>query len=170
VRPSFFAENLTTTHLTDIRDRDEIVVPAGTGSTAFVAASDVAAVAISALLNPGAHRGRAWTPTGPESLTYARVAAILSDVLGRPIRYRRPSVVRYAGHARRTLGMPWGMVGVTTAIYTVARLGKAGGLTDDVHTVTGRDPVAFREWAEQNRRLWARPPAGTTPSSENGST
>ena len=48
VRASFFMQNLTTTHLTDIRDRDEIMVPAGRGRTAFVDAQDVAAVAAAA--------------------------------------------------------------------------------------------------------------------------
>jgi uncharacterized protein YbjT (DUF2867 family) len=156
VRPSFFMENLTTTHVSDIRDRDEIVVPAGSGPTAFVAAADVAAVATAALLDPAAHRNRAWTPTGPEALTYAEVAAILTEVLGRPVRYTKPGVLRYARHARSTLGMPLGMVLVTTAIYSVARLGKAGGLTDDVARVTGRPPVPFRDWAAQHRDAWVR--------------
>ena len=158
VRPSFFAENLTGTHRSDIRDRDEIMVPAGDGATAFVTAADVAAVATAALLDPAAHRGKAWTPTGPQALTYTQVAAILSEVLDRPIRYPRPGVLGYARHARTMLGMPWGMVGVTTAIYTVARLGKASGLTDDVRTVTGRGPMAFRDWAQQHRHAWERPP------------
>ncbi len=156
VRPSFFAENLTTTHVSDIRDRDEIVVPAGDGRTAFVAARDVAAVATAALLDPASHRGRAWTTTGPEALTYAEVAAVLSGVLGRTIRYRRPGAARYARHARSVLGLPWGMVAVTTAIYTVARLGRAGGLTDDVREVTGRDPLDFKTWAGGHRGAWAR--------------
>jgi uncharacterized protein YbjT (DUF2867 family) len=150
-------ENLTSTHLTDVRDRDEIMVPAGTGRTAFVAASDIAEVAAAAMLDPAAHRDRAWTPTGPQALTYAEVAAILSDVLGRPIRYPRPGALRYARHARGVLGMPMGMVLVTTAIYSVARFGKAGGLTDDVRTVTGHEPLDFRAWAEQNRDAWTRP-------------
>jgi len=169
VRPSFFMENLTTTHRTDVADRDEVMVPAGGGATAFVAASDVAAVATAALLNPAEHLDTAWTPTGPAALTYADVAAVLSDVLGRPIRYRRPGVLRYAQHARRTLGMPWGMVAVTTAIYTVARLGKAGGLTDDVRTVTGREPVAFRDWAASHSGAWSPPPIDPTSTSARGS-
>jgi uncharacterized protein YbjT (DUF2867 family) len=155
VRPSFFLENLTSTHLTDVRDRGEIMVPAGKGRTAFVAASDVAEVATAALLEPAAHRNHAWTPTGPQALTYGEVAAILSDVLGRPIRYRQPGALRYARHARSVLGMPIGMVLVTTAIYSVARFGRAGGLTHDVLTVTGHEPVGVRAWAEQNRDAWA---------------
>ncbi len=156
VRPSFFMENLSGTHVTDIRDRDEIVVPAGKGATAFVAASDIADVAVVALVDPAEHALRAWTPTGPEALTYDQVATELSRVLGRPIRYRRPGVLRYAVHARQVLGMPWAMVGVTTAIYTVSRLGKAGGLTDDVRTVTGHEPMAFADWAQGHRDVWVR--------------
>lgn len=156
VRPSFFMENLSTTHASDIRDRDEIVVPAGGGRTAFVAASDVAAVAVQALLDPSSFAGTAWTPTGPQALTYDEVAQVLGDVLGRRIRYTRPGALAYARHASSVLGMPRAMVAVTTAIYTVARVGRAAGLTDDVATVTGRPPVALPEWARVHADVWRR--------------
>ncbi|WP_164737400.1 NmrA family NAD(P)-binding protein [Georgenia sp. SYP-B2076] len=157
VRASFFDQNLSTTHAADIRDRDEIVVPAGRGATAFVDAHDVGAVAAAALLDPDRHAGRAWTVTGSEALTYDQAAAILTAELGRPIRYARPGVLRYARHARRALHMPWGMVAVTAAIYTTARVGLAAGLTDDVRTVLGREPTTFAQFAHRERAAWARP-------------
>ena len=152
VRASFFMQNLTTTHLTDIRDRDDIMVPAGRGATAFVDAQDVAEVAAAALIDPDAHRNRAWTPTGPEALTYQDIATELTQVLGRTITYRRPGALRYAWHAHRTLAMPWGMIAVTTTIYTIARLGKAAALTTDVHAVLGRAPVGFASFAARERK------------------
>lgn len=158
VRAAFFMQNLTTTHLTDVRDRGTIMVPAGKGGTAFVDVRDVAAVAAEALLHPERHRNAAWTPTGPQALTYAQIASTLTDVLARPIRYPRPGLLRYARHARTVLGMPWGMVGVTCAIYTIARLGRAGGLTDDVRTVTGNNPTSFRDFAEREATTWAPAP------------
>jgi len=154
VRPSFFMENLSTTHRSDIAARGQLMVPAGNGRTAFVAATDVAAVATAALLDPASHKNRAWTPTGPQALSYAEVTEILSEILGRTVRYGKSGILRYARHARVTLGMPWPMVAVTAAIYTVARLGKADGLTDDVHEVTGREPVRFREWATEHASTW----------------
>jgi len=154
VRASFFMQNLTTTHLTDIRDRDDIMVPAGRGATAFVDARDVADVAAAALINPDSHRNQAWTPTGPQALTYQQIATELTQVLGRTITYRRPGAIRYARHAHRTLGMPWGMVAVTTAIYTIARLGKAAGLTTDVSDVLDRPPTSFREFATREQHTW----------------
>ncbi|MCL3862875.1 NmrA family NAD(P)-binding protein [Actinotalea sp. K2] len=160
VRPSFFHQNLSTTHAYDVRDLDRIVVPAGDGRTAFVDAVDVAAVAARALADPAAHRGRAWTVTGPRALTYGEVARILSDELGRSIRYERPGVLRYARHASRSLAMSPGMVAVTSAIYTTARLGLAAGLSDDVRTVLGREPIDLTTFAHRERAAWI--PTATT--------
>jgi uncharacterized protein YbjT (DUF2867 family) len=164
VRPSFFLQNLSTTHAVDIRERDEILVPAGNGRTAFVDALDVAQVAAAALLDRERYAGSALTPTGDEALGYEQVAQVLSQVLGRPVRYARPGIARYARHARRELGMPWGMVAVTAAIYTTARLGLAAGLTGDVRTVLGRAPTGVRAFAERERSAWERPGRGAAPA------
>ena len=132
------------------------MVPAGHGATAFVDAADIGAVAAAALLDPERHRNRAWTPTGPQALTYDEIAQTLSDTLDRPIRYADPGALRYARHARHALHMAWGMVAVTTAIYTVARLGRASGLTNDVRQITGRDPVSFETFAHTHADAWQR--------------
>jgi uncharacterized protein YbjT (DUF2867 family) len=156
VRPSFFLQNLSTTHAGDVR-RGEIVVPAGTGRTAFVDAVDVAEVAAAALLDPERFAGATPTPTGGAALTYAEVARVLTDVLGRPVRYTAPGLARYVRHARTVLGMPWGQVGVTAAIYTTARLGLAAELTADVRTLLGRAPTGLRAFAERERAVWDGP-------------
>lgn len=154
VRPSFFDQNLSTTHAQDIRNRDSIIVPAGDGRTAFVDAIDVAAVAARALADPHRHDGRIWTTTGKEALTYHDCARILSSELGRPIRYRRPGLLRYLRHATRQLGMSPPMAAVTGVIYTTARLGLAGALTDDVTTVLGRPPITFAEFVHREAAAW----------------
>lgn len=164
VRASFFHQNLSTTHAADIRDRDEIVVPAGTGATAFVDAEDVGAVAATALLEPAAHARKAWTVTGPRALTYHQIADILTDELRRPIRYTSPGLAAYLRHAHRALAMPWGMVAVTSAIYTTARLGLAAGLTADVKAVLGRDPIDFAAFAHRERLAWTGAERGMPPS------
>ena len=154
LRPSFFDQNLSTTHAPDIRDRDEIVVPAGDGATAFVDAEDVGAVAAVALLDRSRSAGQAYTLTGPEALRYEEVADRLTAELGRRITYRRPGLLRYVRHARTTLHLPGGMVAVTAAIYTTARLGLAAGLADDVRAVLGREPIDFATFAQRERDAW----------------
>jgi uncharacterized protein YbjT (DUF2867 family) len=154
VRPSYFDQNLSGVFAPDIRDRDQIVVPAGAGRTAFVDAYDVAAVAAAALLDPGAHAAKVWTPTGP-ALTYDQVAAVLSTELGRPIRYQRPGVPAFVRHARAVLGLPAPMIAVTTVLHTTARLGLAAFETDDVLTVTGKPPTTLAAFAHRERATWS---------------
>jgi hypothetical protein len=52
--------------------------------------------------------------------------------------------------------MPWAMVAVTSASYTTARLGLAGGLTADVKAVLGRDPIGFAVFAHRERLAWTQ--------------
>ncbi len=162
IRAAYFMQNLSTTHAPDIRDRDEIYIPAGRKSrTAHVDVRDVAAVAARALVELG-HAGRAYTPTGPAALTCDECAAILTDVLGRPIRYADPTPWRYWRRMHRR-GMPAAMIAVTLGIYTAARFGLAAGLTDDVERVTGRPPIDFATFARDHSAAWApRRPARRT--------
>ena len=156
IRAAYFMQNLSTTHASDIRDRDEIYIPAGRGSrTAHVDVRDVAAVAAWALVESG-HAGRAYTPTGPAALTYDECAAILSEVLGRPIRYADPTPWHYWRRMARR-GMPAALIAVTLGIYTAARFGLADGLTDDVERVTGRVPIAFADFARDLHESWEPP-------------
>ena len=161
VRPSFFTQNLAQVHGSQVREHDELLVPAGHGRTAFVDAADVAAVCAAALLDPAAYAGRALTPTGEQALTYDEVAATLSEVTGRPVAYRAPGLLRYVRTAR-AWGMPAGMVAVTSVIYSTARLGLAASLTDDVLTVTGRRPATVRAVLERQRAAFV-PGAVTVP-------
>ena len=152
LRAGFFMQNLVTTHRSDIRDRGEIVVPAGRGRTSFVDARDIAAVAVAALAEPG-HSGEAYDLTGPEALTYGEVADVLSDVLGREIRYRRSGLIRFVRHMHAQ-GHALPFVLVMGGIYTTARLGLAGRVTDTVARLLGRAPVGFRRFARDYRSCW----------------
>lgn len=163
VRAAYFMQNLSTTHVADIREHDEIFVPAGRGSrTAHVDVRDVAAVIARTLVEDG-HAGRAYEPTGPEALTYDECAALVSAAAGRTIRYANPAPWTY-WRRMRSRGMSRAMVGVTIGIYTAARLGMAAHLTDDVRRVTGRNPRSFRDFAMDARQAWTRQPPGETRS------
>lgn len=160
LRASFFDQNLVSVHGAAIRERDELLMPAGRGRTAFVDAQDVAAVAAAAMLEPERHRHRAWTPTGAEALTYGEVAGIMTAVLGRPIRYTQPGLVSYAIRATRELGMAPQLIAMTSVIYTTARLGLASRLTDDVHSILGRPPVSMSEFVRRERAFFERREGG----------
>jgi uncharacterized protein YbjT (DUF2867 family) len=162
LRPSFFMQNLSTTHLKEIRDEGRIYVPAGDGRTSFIDARDVAAVGAECLVDDR-HAGRAYALTGPEALTYHEVASILREVLDRPIQYADPSPLDFIRYSRER-GRPWAFVLVMTGIYLTARFGLAGRLTSDVEDVLGRPATSFRTFARDAASTWQRAPEAVRPN------
>ena len=56
LRPSFFMQNLNTTHRAEIREHDEIYLPVGKARTSFIDTRDIGAVAAKVLSDDGARR------------------------------------------------------------------------------------------------------------------
>ena len=152
LRPSFFMQNLNTTHRAEIKEQSEIFVPAGLGKTSFIDVRDIAAVAALTLTEPG-HTNRAYGLTGSEALDYYQVAAVLSEVLRRPIIYRKPSLRQFI-RRQRAGGTPWPFVLVMSGIYTTARLGRVARLTDETARLLQRAPITLRRYAEDYRDCW----------------
>lgn len=152
LRPSFFMQNLTTTHLADIRDRSEIYVPAGNGRTNFIDVADIGEAAAVCLMSPG-HDRRAYEITGSEALTYGQVATILSAVCDRRITYPRPSAKQFK-ERMKAQGHDGDFVSVMSSIYAIAKFGMAGGTTDTFEKLVGRKPHTLEEWATKNASYW----------------
>lgn len=152
LRPSFFMQNLTTTHLADIRDRGEIILPAGGGRTSFIDARDIAAAAV-VVLTEDEHLGRAYALTGSEALTYAECAAMIAEECGRPVRYASVSGRAFARHMA-SLGHPAKFITVMRGIYLVARLRMAATVTDELRALIGREPTTFRQFAADHAGLF----------------
>lgn len=149
LRPSFFMQNLSTTHLQDIVKHNEIFVPAGKGKTSFIDVRDIASVAAKILSEAGP-TNNAYELTGAEALNYYEVSDILSQVTGRKINYTNPPSGVF-GKRMLSEGFPKAFVTVMKGIYLVAKLRLAGKVTDDFETIMGRQPITFLQFAKDNR-------------------
>ena len=152
LRPSFFMQNLSTTHRDDIRRRHQLLLPAGHARTSFVDAADVGAAAARLLLAPPA-ASAAYELTGREALTYDEVATQLSAGLGRPIAYRAASIREFRAN-ERGLGTPTPLLNVMTGIYLAARFGLAAHLSPVLGELLGRAPGTLRAFIEREKNCW----------------
>ena len=155
LRASFFMQNLSTTHRQDIQERNEIFLPAGKGKTSFIDVRDIAAVAVKALTESG-HSDRAYSLTGSEALDYYQVAEIFTEVLGKPILYKNPSILKFAISMYKR-GLEPQFIAVMIGIYTTAKLGFAGKLTTDTQEILQRAPISMRQFVEDYRGCWVEP-------------
>lgn len=154
LRAGFFAQNLGDAYQRDIVSKDSIVLPAGRGRASFVDVRDVARVGAQALVD-GSLKGEAPELAGPEALGFEDAARMLSDALGREIRYLPVGIPRYLAHLRRA-GDPWGQVIVKTALHVGLRFGQGEIGSDRLAELLGRSPTALRTYIEDHLDLWKR--------------
>jgi NAD(P)H dehydrogenase (quinone) len=142
---TFLRDNLYADFMAALVGEDGTISgPAGRGSVAAVAQDDVADAAVAVLRDPDAHAGATYSLTGPESLTLDEVAAVLSEVRGRPVRYR-PETVEEAYASRASFGAPDWQVDAWVSTYTAIAAGELAAVTGDVAALTGRPATSLAD-------------------------
>jgi uncharacterized protein YbjT (DUF2867 family) len=119
---------------------------AGLGRVGMVDARDVAAVAAEVATAPQAHAGRTYRLTGPALITYADVATVLSEVLGRPVQYRTLSFEEDRA-AMIAAGLPEPVAGMNAQAFSLIAAGDAAWLSPDIPALLGRPARSFARFA-----------------------
>jgi uncharacterized protein YbjT (DUF2867 family) len=122
--------------------------PAGKGVFSGVAREDIARCAVAVLRDPAIHKGRTYNLTGPEQLTLADAARILTEGTGRSISYH-PETVEEAYASRASYGAPPWQVDAWVSTYTAMSAGDLAGISPDIHGLTGQDPLSLAEFLKQ---------------------
>jgi uncharacterized protein YbjT (DUF2867 family) len=147
LRPSWFMQNFLGEHpvAAGIRTSGEIVTATGDGRVAFVDAADIAAVAARALLDPTPHNA-AHVITGPEALSYADAAAVITESSGRRVRHRSVSTAELTTRLIAA-GIPAEFAAILAGLDADIQRGAEERVTSTVQSVTGRRPRSFAEFA-----------------------
>lgn len=152
LRPSFFMQNLNTNHREEIKERNELYIPAGNSKTSFIDTRDIARAGAISLINE-TYKNRAITLTGKTAIDYEEVSRILSQVLERKIEYKNPSLLKFRKD-RIKRGTPKAFANVMTLLYLMTKLGTAKDITYDLEEVIGRDPISFKQYAIDHKDYW----------------
>jgi NAD(P)H dehydrogenase (quinone) len=109
---------------------------AGTGRTAYVARDDIAAAIAGALANPPA-ASTTYTLTGAEALTNPEIAALASEIVGKPIQVVDLTDEQLAG-GMKAAGVPEAAIPTYVSFDSNTRAGQLATVTSDVETLSGR--------------------------------
>lgn len=116
--------------------------PAGNGRLSAVARTDVARSAVVVLQDPAAHEGRTYDLTGPESLSLAEAAEIITRVTGRETRYEEETIEE-AYASRAPYGVPQWQLDAWVSTYTAIASGQLERTTTAVRDLTGTEPLSL---------------------------
>lgn len=151
LRPAWFMQNFSETFLKP--SGGAIFVPTGNGTEAFIAAEDIAGVAAATLADPQTHAGKAYSLTGPEAMTMAEAAAIISDETGKTIKHvdlDRDAWIKGA----IANGIPPEYGPVLRQLTETIASGHGSSPNDNVEKITGTPPQTFRNFAHGNANAW----------------
>jgi uncharacterized protein YbjT (DUF2867 family) len=148
LRPNGFMQNMVNYNAATINTQNAFYGSEGEGRVSHIDLRDVAAVAVKALTEDG-HVGKAYILTGPEALTNMEIAQILSDDLGREIRFVNlpPAELKQALLAA---GVPEWNADALLDLQRLYREGKAATVTRDVEQILGRKPMSFAQFSRDH--------------------
>lgn len=140
LRNNWYIENLLGS-LPHALETGQLFTSAPEGRVAYVARADTARAAAAALSNAP---GGTYTITGPEALTYGDVAAIASDLTGKPISVIPVTDEQYTG-GLKAAGLPDFVADMLASAEAAIRAGQLDGVTEAVKTLTGTAPKTVRD-------------------------
>jgi NAD(P)H dehydrogenase (quinone) len=125
--------------------------PAGDGRLAAVAIADVAAVATTILRAPEEHLDAAYDLTGPEALTLAEAASIVTSITGRAVSYHDETLDE-AYASRAGYGAPDWQVEAWVSTYTAIAAGELERVSDDIPNLLGRPATSLAQLLREEIR------------------
>ncbi len=154
LRPATYMTNLLA-FAEAIARTGTLPAPAGAAEIAFVDPRDVGEAAAAALTTDG-HAGRAYTLTGPEAITFTRIADELTAATGRPVAF-----VDVPDDAAREamvgMGLPPVVAEFIVGMFGMQRAGAMARTTDAVRALTGREPRTLAAFAREHAALFGAP-------------
>jgi uncharacterized protein YbjT (DUF2867 family) len=116
-----------------------------------IAASDIALIVANILLKPEGHGGQAYALHGPIEYSHEELAAVLSDTLGKPVRYEQVPVEDFV----KLLGLDHDPAFAVhfNAVKLDQREKRLEGLDDTGRTIIGQALLTPAQFIVQHRAL-----------------
>jgi uncharacterized protein YbjT (DUF2867 family) len=142
---TFLRDNLYADFLPFMVGDDGVIRgPGGDGRAAMVAQDDIADAAVAVLLDPARHAGRTYDLTGPEAISFAEAAALITELTGRRVGYLNETIEE-AYASRAVYQAPDWQVDAWVSTYTAVAAGELAAVSPDVPELTGHPATSLAE-------------------------
>ena len=145
VRAAWFNQNFSEGEFAGMIADGAITLPNPDVREPFVDVDDIAEVVVESLLD-SRHTGEIYEVSGPELLTYADIATLLSEATGREIRYIPVSNEQFFDGMEQA-GVPTAYADLLRYLFDITKSGVNAHLSDGIERALGRPPRSFREFA-----------------------
>jgi NAD(P)H dehydrogenase (quinone) len=127
----------------------KLTTATGEGAAPYVTREDCAQAAAAALSSSDTSN-KTWNITGPDSVTYAELAKLASELTGRPVNFD-PVTFEERTAQLIAAGTPEPIAKLLVSSQMAIAQGKMGAPTTAVRELTGRDPMTVAAFLSANR-------------------
>lgn len=145
LRPGFFMQNLFGSAPT-IKDHGAFYGSVGEAKVAFIDARDIAAAAAAVLTGPG-HENKTYDLTGGEAISNQELAALLTQAVGKPVKYVSLPGDAFAGNLVKA-GLPAWYAKDLVTMQAYLATGAAAHVAPTLEQLIGRKPHTNAEFVE----------------------
>jgi len=145
LRPNTFMQNFLG-FAGSIKTQGAIFGCSGDAPVSYVDARDIAGVAAK-ILSDGGHEGKAYELTGAQAVNYAWVAALISKLIGKQVKYVDLPAAELKKFLLQVGMQDWLADGVLD-LQAYNKAGKAATVSNAVEQVTGKKPITFEQFAQ----------------------
>ncbi|HEQ71505.1 MAG TPA: SDR family NAD(P)-dependent oxidoreductase [Spirochaetia bacterium] len=136
-----------------IKPRRAILLPCGGARVSHVDVRDIAAVACRVLAAPDAHAGKRYVLSGPEAVSYAQIAEMLSEQTGERIMYR-DIPESDAARMLTQMGLPETVAKAKLVSFRLEKENRRAYVSPHVAEITSRPARSFRQFLSDYARYF----------------
>ncbi len=144
LRHALYAD-ITIGDLDDTLSKGVFRRPGGTSACAYVAREDLGLSAATVMVKDG-HDNKLYTETMTRTYTGADIAALMSEVFGKPVRYEAIAAKDWAAFMTREWGVPEALASSSIGSMRAVETGEFDIVTDDYAKIVGHPPRDFRQF------------------------
>lgn len=148
LRPSYFMQNLTTTLSKDIREKRQIILPAGNAKFNWIDVENIGEMAAKLLVSFDTFKNQAIELTGYENEDFLTVTNLINEVVKDRIEYVHTTPLKFY-QLKKKEGIPTGMIIVMIMLHFLPRFQKEPRITNSFERIIGKKPTTLREFIQR---------------------
>lgn len=150
VRPSYFMQNLTTSLLPEIINKQRITLPSGKAKFNWIDVKNIGEATANLLLQFDKYRNQAYELTGTENMNFGEVARLISKITGISIDFISINPISFYFRKKKE-GVQSGFAMVMTILHFLPRLQAAPIISNNYQKLTGAVPTTLEEFIKREK-------------------
>ena len=155
LRPSYFMQNLTTTLISDIKTKRQIILPSGKAKFNWIDIENIGEIAAILLDKFNDYKNQAIEITGLENENFEKVTELINDSIDYPIKFVNVNPFRFYKIKKRE-GMAKGMIIVMILLHVLPRFQKEPKISDFYEKLTGKKPTDLKTFIDRERKRFEK--------------